>query len=347
VADLKSVLTEQLWADFEATCAETGMGETTLSVHDASIIANRVNRGPKPYTVDRSCLRNVLMKGLGDTLQWNKSFIRYETNGDEVTAYFEDGSAEKGALLVGVDGWRSAVRKQSLPNYKLVDTEACTIFGKTFITPELESRFPASAMKWMTLCRDMPLASRRSCSAICPSPSSSRLSASRSRATCDDVPPDYVYWALLVPKKLLAPTSETLARLLAQPARDLSLLVTSEWHPSIRSLFELQDASQTSAIQVFSAPPTIAEWTPNARITLMGDAIHTLSPAGGVGAVTTLKDAVGLTKILAEQGLSDASIGAYEAAMRAYASASVARSFAGAHKLYGMPPFEVCQSVQV
>jgi hypothetical protein len=156
VADLKSVLTEQLWADFEATCAETGMGETTLSVHDASIIANRVNRGPKPYTVDRSCLRNVLMKGLGDTLQWNKSFIRYETNGDEVTAYFEDGSAEKGALLVGVDGWRSAVRKQSLPNYKLVDTEACTIFGKTFITPELESRFPASAMKWMTLCRDMP-----------------------------------------------------------------------------------------------------------------------------------------------------------------------------------------------
>jgi 2-polyprenyl-6-methoxyphenol hydroxylase-like FAD-dependent oxidoreductase len=102
------------------------------------------------------------------------------------------------------------------------------------------------------------------------------------------------------------------------------------FHPS---LFELQDASQTSAIQVFSAPPTIAEWTPNARITLMGDTIHTLSPAGGVGAVTTLKDAAGLTKILAEQGLSDASIGAYEAAMRAYASASVARSFAGAHKL--------------
>jgi 2-polyprenyl-6-methoxyphenol hydroxylase-like FAD-dependent oxidoreductase len=111
--------------------------------------------------------------------------------------------------------------------------------------------------------------------------------------------------------------------------------------------FELQDASQTSAIQVFSAPPTIAEWTPNAKITLMGDAIHTLSPAGGVGAVTTLKDAAGLTKILAEQRLSDASIGAYEAATRAYASASVVRSFAGAHKLYGMPPFEVCQSVQV
>jgi flavin-dependent dehydrogenase len=48
VADLKSVLTEQLLADFEATCAETGMGETTLSVHDASIIANRVNRFPSP-----------------------------------------------------------------------------------------------------------------------------------------------------------------------------------------------------------------------------------------------------------------------------------------------------------
>jgi hypothetical protein len=195
------------------------------------------------------------MKGLGDTLQWNKSFIRYETNGDEVTAYFEDGSAEKGALLVGVDGWRSAVRKQYLPNYKLVDTEACTIFGKTFITPELESRFPASAMKWMTLCRNMPPCIQEILLGHLPITVVLEALRFPAKGTRDDVPPDYVYWALLVPKKLLAPTSETLARLLAQPARDLSLLVTSEWHPSIRSLSSSKTPARRPRFRYFRLRP--------------------------------------------------------------------------------------------
>ena len=347
VADLKYVLTEELWQDFEATCAETGMGETTLSVHDASIMANRVNRGPKPYTVDRSCLRNVLMKGLDDNLQWNKAFVRYETNDDEITAYFADGSVEKGSLLVGVDGWRSPVRKQYLPNYRLVDTEGCIIFGKTAITPELESRFPKSAMKWITLCRDLPPCIQEVLLGHLPITVVLEALRFPAKGTRDDVPPDYVYWAILIPKKLLAPTDEILEKVLSQPAKDLSLMVASEWHPSIKSLLELQDPTQTSAIRVFSAPPVISEWTPSAKVTVMGDAIHTLSPAGGVGAVTTIKDAASLTKILVEQGLSKESIGAYESAMRAYATASVQRSFSGANKLYGMPPFEKCQSVQI
>ena len=344
VADLKSLLPPQLWTEFEETCAETGMGELTLNALDANIIANRVNRGPKPYTVDRAVLRQVLMKGLDEGLRWNKAFVRYETHGDGVTAYFEDGNIEKGALLVGVDGLRSPVRKQYLPNHHLVDTEGCVIFGKTTITAELEERFPTKALKWITLCRDMPPVLQEIIIGHLPVTlltESMRFPANGSNR--DDIPADYIYWAMLVPTKLLGPTDDILTRVLSQAPKDLSLMITSEWDPSIRSVLELQDPTQTSVLRVFSTPPKISEWKPDARITLMGDAVHAMSPAGGVGAVTALKDATTLVKVLIENGLSDSSIGSYEASMRTYAGACIQRSFAGANKLYGMPPFEQCR----
>ncbi|MCJ1324216.1 hypothetical protein MMC10_000878 [Thelotrema lepadinum] len=346
-ADLKYVLSAELWADFEATCAETGMGETTFNALDATVIASRVNRGPKPYTVDRGVLRSVLMKGLGDDLQWNKTFLRYELSGDEVVAHFADGTTEKGSLLVGVDGSRSPVRKQYLPSQHMVDTEGVVIFGKTVLTPELEARFPAKALRWISLFRDTPpvlqeiIIGHLSVTLLV---EAMRFPAKDAR---DEVPPDYVYWALLVPKKLLGPTDEILEKVLAQPPMNLSLMVSSEWDPAVRSVLELQDASQTSALRVFSAPSKIPAWETNGRVTLMGDAIHVMSPAGGVGAVTALKDAATLLEVLVEKGLSDSSIASYEAGMREYASASIARSFAGANKLYGMPPFEQCKVVDL
>lgn len=346
VTDLKYLLPPELWHDFEDTCANTVSGETLLNALDASPIASRAAPGGPPvYTVDRGVLRGVLMKGLEKELHLGKAFVRYEFQGNQVVAHFEDGSTEMGALLVGADGHRSLVRKQYLPEQRTVSTEGVCIFGKTPLTAELLERFPSKHLRWLTLCRDMtPLIPEI---LFGESPITLFVEAMRfqNRDTQNDLPADYVYWGMVLPRKVLASTDGMLSAQFKKPAKDLSLLITSEWDSSIRSLLELQDDSQTSAIRTVSADPNMLAWTPTARVTLVGDAIHVMSPTGGVGAVTALRDAALLTRTLAEAGLSVASIGSYESAMRVYAGANIRRSFAAGKRFFNMPPFESCEGI--
>lgn len=346
-ADLKHILPNKLWQEFEETCAETVMGESTLNALDVSFIASRVNRGPRPYTVDRGVLRSILMRELGGDMVWGKTFVRYELKESEVIAYFSDGSTEKGALLVAADGTRSLVRKQHLPAANLVDTEGCCIFGKTPITREIGTEVTPKAMKWMTLCQDAAPMLQNIIQGDMPVTLVVEAMRFPKKDVRKDVPEDYIYWAILTPKKLLAPTDEMLSKVLEQPPKDLSLMIGSEWDPSILALLKYQDTSQSSAIRIVSALPDLPSWKSDSRITLLGDAIHAMSPAGGVGAVTALKDAATLTSMLTNKGITTDSIGTYEKAMRSYAGASIRRSFAGGQKLHGQPSFDQCKVIDV
>lgn len=50
-----------------------------------------------------------------DRYHSGKMFTHYEEDGDDVVAHFDDGSSIRGDLLVGCDGFRSAVRARMLP----------------------------------------------------------------------------------------------------------------------------------------------------------------------------------------------------------------------------------------
>jgi len=66
-----------------------------------------------------------------------------------------------------------------------------------------------------------------------------------------------------------------------------------------------------------------------------------MTPAGGIGANTALRDAALLSRLLieADRGQSDlvAAIASYESAMRDYGFAAVERSLQGAMPLYRIP----------
>lgn len=354
-AALQQNLPTHLWTRFQTTCATVELGETDINAIDASISACRAGGGPAlrgmlPYTCDRKVLRDILLTGLEAHMSYGKEFVRYTQGDGLVTAHFADGSAASGSLLVGADGNRSPVRKQHLPAHKPLDTDGCCVYGKTPITAELLERFPRAAMRWMTLVTDRtPMTQTLD---VDETPVTLLLEPMRFRRDhgfAADLPADYMYWVLIAKKAAFGLPDEQGDRLnmSGEEAAGLALKVTECWDPSIRALLHLQDRRQSALCRVLSARPDIAAWEPSSSVTLVGDAIHAMSPCGGVGAVTALMDAGALASAIIEKGVSRESIGEYEAKMRKYAGVSIKRSYNGARKLFGQQPFELCKEFEV
>lgn len=350
-AALKSVLSAEMWEYFEQTCTNSKVGETDFNAIDASIIASRAGPGarggPKMWTADRTVLRRILQDGLKGEISYGKHLKSYTITDDGVTAKFADGSTEEGVLLVGADGVGSSVRRQYLPEHKPLDTNGSCIYGKTPLTPELMERFPARAVKWMTLVLDRtPMTQTLD---VDETPLTLLLEPIRFQKNehRSQLPLDYIYWVLIARTAVFGRERSELLRLNHEDSARLSLTLTEEWHPSFRALFELQDITQASTLRVASANPNIAAWEPSSRVTLIGDAIHVMSPCGGVGAVTAIRDAAMLSRIIGEEGISAASIGKYESEMRVYARMGIERSFFGGKKMFAQRPFEECEVLEM
>ncbi|RAO70445.1 uncharacterized protein BHQ10_006457 [Talaromyces amestolkiae] len=350
-ARVRELLTDEAWAKFKDVLAASAEGEMTLSATSGSIIASRRDRlrpgTPLPWTVDRGMFRTAMMTGIEDSVLFSKQFVRYELEDHCVKAVFADGSVERGLLLVGADGIRSVVRKQLLPEYRFADTGSCCIYGKTYITPELSERFPALRMRWFTAILDSTpvlqsiIFGERPFSMIVEPVLFNRNSEQ------SDLPKDYIYWGLIFSRDAIPLDDAALDEALRSQPAQITLDMTSEWHSSTRSLCELQEQSLASGMRVYTASPNMEEWAPSSRVTLLGDAIHTMSPAGGVGAMAALHDSATLAEIIHKDGVSESSIGNYETRMRDFSNVCIQRSFRGGGRLLNTPAFENCSLVDV
>ncbi|KAI9652691.1 MAG: hypothetical protein M1821_007832 [Bathelium mastoideum] len=342
--ELRDLLTDESWAEFEATCAETQLGETTLNAPDGAVLASRKSRlskgSPRPWTVDRGMLRKSLMKSIAQDVHFDKKFVRYEIDQDEVLAIFEDGSEERGTLLVGADGRCSAVRRQFLPDNKPMDTDGCCIYGKSFLGPELIAQFPAKHRRWMTIVRDQtPLLESIK---FGDSPISLVLEPVHfiNQYRRSDLPADYVFWALLFHGRTSGLSKIQLSDSLKTRAAEMSKAMVEEWEPSIQSLLELQESSLTTGTHIYSVNPDMTVWNGSGHVTLMGDAIHVMPEPGGLGAVAALHDASTLVQTIAEHGVTASSIEQYEETMRSFAKTSVVQSRAAVEQLLALRKFD-------
>ena len=86
----------------------------------------------------------------------------------------------------------------------------------------------------------------------------------------------------------------------------LARSLVKEWHPALRRLIDEADIPATFPVPITSARP-VKQWhTPN--VTLLGDAIHTMSPGRGEGANVALRDAQLLHYTLVDVATNGASL---------------------------------------
>ena len=106
------------------------------------------------------------------------------------------------------------------------------------------------------------------------------------------------------------------------------------WARAFRDLVWLADPTTISCLPIRTSVP-VAPWRTR-RITLLGDAIHSMTPYRGIGANVAIKDAERLTRALVaahrgERPLLEA-IHDYEAGMRDYAFRAVRNSLKAMHQ---------------
>ncbi|CZR56636.1 related to 2-polyprenyl-6-methoxyphenol hydroxylase and related FAD-dependent oxidoreductases [Phialocephala subalpina] len=292
--------------------------------------------GPQPLNADRSVLRMVLTKGLEDNITFSKEFSFYTTTSSGIIIHFTDGTSVTGSLLVGADGTKSKVRSRLLPDHKNIDTEGRWFFGKTTITPSLLSNLHPTVASQMTLVQDRTNSIPKS---LLLEPVRFKDNQYRS-----DLPADYIYWVVGSRKDALDMSDAELLSLTHEDAANQVLALTSAWDPRIRELFKHQDIPQTSFLKIDSAKPDLPVWETDERVTLIGDAVHAMSPAAGVGAVTALRSAEALFRAITagvgENRVSKGSLRAYEDEMRGFAGKAIGHAFFGGKMLFGMRSFE-------
>jgi 2-polyprenyl-6-methoxyphenol hydroxylase-like FAD-dependent oxidoreductase len=106
---------------------------------------------------------------------------------------------------------------------------------------------------------------------------------------------EYVMWGFSAHRNLLAPHVDV-AALSGEQAKALVLGQMTAWHPALRRLVEKADPATMTAFEARSAEP-IAPWKTGA-VTLLGDAVHNMTPFRGMGANMALRDAAALCDAL-------------------------------------------------
>ncbi|GAA2817043.1 FAD-dependent oxidoreductase [Crossiella cryophila] len=282
------------------------------------------------HSVSRITLHQVLSAGIEPIIQYGKVFERYERSADgEITVHFADGGTARADLLIGADGANSRVRRQFLPHAERVDVGLRGVVGKLPLTPANRAWLPEfllSRANVVTAARDhgMFLAPHE-------------LDGDRhagiggndetyvADAALFDNTSSYLMWAFATKDRGLGGLDA--AGLRAEAGR-----LIGGWHPLLRRLVADTDPAVVSLMTLRTSTP-VDPW-PTTNITLLGDAIHSMTPFRGIGANTALRDANLLRQnIIAahrgERGLLTA-LGDYERRMLDYGFQAVRESLGAA-----------------
>jgi 2-polyprenyl-6-methoxyphenol hydroxylase-like FAD-dependent oxidoreductase len=275
--------------------------------------------------VIRRTLRKVLLTGLDEHVSFGKKFVNYASNSDgSVTAHFEDGTSATADVLVGADGAGSPVRKQRLPHARHEETGIVSVGGRLAMTRESKALLSDKMFKGMSM-----IMAPKGYGAIIHSleftPNrDNRGFLARWPQFEEAITDDSIGWGLWAARQNFPRDPSSLRpEQVIRVAQD----ITRDWHPNMGQLIRLTDPSSTQSLNVRTSIP-VPPWE-SSNVTLLGDAIHTMTPGRGAGANTALRDAALLCKTLlaVRQGKPlIPAIHEYEAEMLRYSTEAVIKS---------------------
>lgn len=334
---LKECLPAELFETFVATCANTPrhFNVLTQSMHATASIPLRDDSDDvnSERSVSRSTLRQVLFTGMDDVVRFGKEFTHYEQHENgTVTAFFSDGTSDTGDVLIAADGTRSAVRQQFLPHAQIEDSGITAIATKTALTPETRALLTDELLSGINLIFATKgligmlhvMEFKWDAEGNPKNPADAALLEHWSGLQFDNTR-DYINLSVW------SSHNHFPAGIVDQRGRELIdsvLEVTRNWHPDLRRIFELSDPEAAFPLRISTSVP-VEPWK-TTNITLLGDAIHTMTPGQGVGANTALRDAALLCRELISAANGEKSLltalSDYEADMLPYGFARVADS---------------------
>jgi 2-polyprenyl-6-methoxyphenol hydroxylase-like FAD-dependent oxidoreductase len=326
---LQQCLPPDLLGAFQATCGQASARLTVVS--EQLRVLKEVTAGDPatdPYapgtlstSVNRLTLREVLAAGLDDTVVFGREVTGYDAGEKGVRVYFADGREAEADVLVGADGVNSAVRRQYLPAAGPTDTGGRCVYGKTPLRPAALELLPAALGAGFTAVIGGRLGMATGLVRFRNHPERApgvRLSAAE----------DYLMWGLAGDRGQFGVPDERLLTMSPAELHALSATLIRSWHPDLRGLHAMADIEETFVVRIRTSP-VITAWPPR-RVTVLGDAIHAMSPAAGSGANTALQDAAQLCRALtttaADGNDITAAIGEYEHRMRDYGYAALTAS---------------------
>ncbi|WP_405490549.1 FAD-dependent oxidoreductase [Nocardia sp. NBC_00511] len=259
--------------------------------------------------VDRETFRRGLLTGLDDAVHFGHTLTDYRiTESGRVRIEFAEGGGDEGDLLIGADGVGSPVRRRLLPQAEVRDLGLRCLYGRMPLTAQTTTLLPAD------FDRGFIWVAGESGSGVGFAPQRFR-----------DRPVgavDYLMVAYAATTEQLGVPDDRLYRLDPADLWQVVTAATADWHPKLRALIAHADPDSFFPITI-RAGQRLEPWR-SGPITLLGDAIHTMPPTGGVGANTALQDAATLAAELLSAARGEKSV---LAAVADYERVMVPRGF--------------------
>jgi 2-polyprenyl-6-methoxyphenol hydroxylase-like FAD-dependent oxidoreductase len=332
---LHECLPPNAWERFDATAvpAHDIVRFHDEHLHRLAVIDRDAATATSPIlhrrAVGRLALSDALLAGLHAAeepiVHWGHTFDYYERLDDgRIRASFTDGTTATADLLIAADGSNSRVRRQYLPTLDRVDLGVLNIAGRHPLTHEQGAAgLPSETLDTSVNCV-VPAGPGWIFFAAWPTPPAGHSGPDGERAFGN------VVWAYAAARHSYPDDVEQLT---GQELHALVLERINGWSPALQTLIAETKDDTVTPIALRSMEP-LPHWGPS-NVTLLGDAIHNMTPMAGIGANTALRDAALLrhTLLAANDTGRDLveAVGEYEAGMHVYANQALKLSTRNAH----------------
>ncbi|MDN5289075.1 MAG: hypothetical protein JWR38_5349 [Mucilaginibacter sp.] len=284
---------------------------------------------------NRLTMREILLHDLDGRVHFNKKYFNHEKLADgRVRIHFEDGTSYTADVVVAADGVNSKLSASRFPDNKLVDTGSVCVYGKTFYSVEAQKQIAPALQTGTAVVFEDEVAMIADAMQFDSKP----IIINDQDKPAYNLSPteDYMYWALIGNRSRFGLREEQELTFAPGELDGCLKKVITTWDPALSALFEFANPETLTMVPVKTSLPT-DKWESN-NVTALGDAIHAMSPAGGLGANTALYDAAilceGLTRVASGQVNLLAAIAAYEEKMREHSINAINESQQGGQKLY-------------